>query len=121
MTFLYFVVDVCFYNYTSFKTDFLLHALLEKKKNIWIYFGSILFIDFLLLAHGKLFLLYALLYFLNRRMKGSRENLKSVLARFLILYILYKMGVFFLFHTFAFEIFGFLITILVLCITHKKN
>lgn len=120
MTFLYFLVDVCFYNYTSFKTDFLLHALLDKKENVWVYFICILCIDFLLLAHGKLFLLYTLLYFFNRKIKGTNENIKSVFTRFIVLYIFYKIGVLILFHTFVFEVFGFLITLLVLFITHKK-
>lgn len=120
MTFLYFLVDVCFYNYTGFKTDILLHALLDKKENKWVYFGSILFIDFLLLLRGKFFLLYTILYLLNQKIKGSYERIESIYLRFFILYVLYKLLVFFLFHTFVFEIFGFFINLLLIFITHKK-
>lgn len=120
MTFLYFVLDVCFYNYTPFKTDILLHALLDKKENKWIYFGSILLIDFLLLAKGKLFLIYLVLYFFNKKIKYSYQNIREVYLRFIVLYILYKIGVFFLFHAFVFEIFGFFINLLLIFITHKK-
>lgn len=120
MTFLYFVLDVCFYNYTLFKTDILLHTLLDKKEKKWIYFGSILFIDFLLHTDGKLFLVYTILYFLNQKIKGSYERMKSIYIRFFILYVLYKLFVFLLFHTFVFEIFGFFINLLLLFIMHKK-
>lgn len=120
MTFLYFVLDVCFYNYTGFKTDILLHSLLDKRENKWVYFGSILLIDFLLLARGKFFFLYTILYLFNKKIKGSYERIGSIYIRFFILYLLYKLFVFFLFHTFVFEIFGFLINLLIIFITHKK-
>lgn len=120
MTFLYFLLDVCFYNYTGFKTDILLHTLLEKKEKIWVYFGSILLIDFLLHFNGKFFLVYAILYFLSKKIKGSYERMKSIYFRFFILYILYKILVFCIFHTFVFEIFGFLINLLLIFLMHKK-
>ncbi len=120
MTFLYFILDVCFYNFTSFKTDILLSSLLEKKINVIVYVISILFIDLLLLAHGKLFLLYTILFLISRKIKCSYQNMGSIYKRFLILYIFYKIGVFFLFKTFVFEIFGFLINLLLIFLTHKK-
>lgn len=121
MTFLYFVVDICFYNYTSFKTDIILHALLEKKKNKFLFFLSLLFIDFLLQTYGRFFLLYTILYFINKRIKCSLETLLGVFSRFLLLYLLYKIGVFLLFWKFVFEPFGFFINLLLLGIMHKKK
>ena len=120
MTFLYFLVDVCFYNFTSFKTDILLHSLLDKKESIWVYFVSILLIDFLLLSYGKFFLLYAILFFINCRIKYSYQNIGSIYKRFFFLYLFYKIGVYLLFHTFVFEIFGFIINLLLIFIMHKK-
>ncbi len=120
MTFLYFVLDIVFYNYTSLKTNFLLLSFLEQKEKKWIFFASILLIDCLLLAKGKLLILYTTLYLLNKKIKCSYQYMESLFLRFIILYILYKIGVFCLFHTFTFEIFGFLIHFLMILIMHKK-
>ncbi len=120
MTFLYFLLDVCFYNYTSIKTDFLLHALLEKKERKFMYFISIMAIDFLLLAKGKLFLLFMILYGINKILKLSYQNIKEVFLRFFLFYLIYKLGVYILFKTFVFDYFGFAINFLVLYIFHKK-
>lgn len=121
MIFLYFVLDVCFYNFTSFKTDILLHSLLDKNKHTWVYFVTMLFIDFLLLAHGKFFLLYTILFFINKKIKYSYQSIGSLYKRFLFLYFLYKIVVFLLFSTFGFEVFGFGINLLILFVTHKKS
>ncbi len=120
MTFFYFILDVCFYNYTGFKTDILLHSLLEKKEKKWVYFFSIFLIDFLLLARGRFFLLYSILYLLNRKIKGSFYRIGSIYMRFFILYIFYKLFVFLFFHTFVFEIFGFFLNLLLIFIMHKR-
>lgn len=120
MTFLYFVLDTCFYNYTFFKTDFLLHTLLEKKHTKIFYFLSILAIDILLFTKGKIFLLYTILYFLNKKIKFSYQNIHGIFFRFFFLYFFYKIGIFLLFQNFNFDIFGFLISLLVLFICHKK-
>lgn len=120
MSILYFILDTCFYNYTFFKTDFLLHTLLEKKTTKIFYFLSILAIDLLLLARGRIFLLYTILYFLNKRIKLSYQNIRTIFLRFFLLYFVYKIGVFLLFQNFTFDIFGFFISLLVLYICHKK-
>lgn len=120
MTFLYFLLDVCFYNFTSFKTDILLHSLLDKKKNSFLYFGSILFIDFLLRSYGKFFLIYTILFIINCKIKYSYQNIGSVFKRFFVLYVLYKIGVFFLFGTISFDIVGFFINLLIIFILNKK-
>lgn len=120
MTLLYFFLDVCVYNYTSFRTDFLLHALLEKRENKLFYFGSILWIDWLLVAQGKLFLLYAILYGINKKIKLSYQEIKFVFWRFLIVYILYKIGIFLLFHQFVFDCIGFFFNLVLLFLLHKK-
>ncbi len=120
MTFLYFLLDVCFYNYTFIKTDFLLHALLEKKESKFMYFISIMTIDFLLLVKGKLFLLFLILYGINKILKLSYQNIKEVFLRFCLLYLIYKLGVYVLFKTFVFDCLGFAINFLVLYVFHKK-
>lgn len=115
MTFLYFIVDVCFYNFTSFKTDFLLHAILEKKEPKLFFWLALLGIDFLLNTHLKLFLLYLFLFFLNHQWKLSLEK------RFLLNFLFYKIGVFLFFQTFFFDPWGFFITFLYLFISHKNK
>ena len=120
MTFLYFIFDVCLYNYTMLKTDFLVHSLLDKKENKYIYFFSILFIDFLLLAKGRLFLIYSILFFLNKRIKLTSQNITSLFIRFFLLYIIYKIGVLLLFQKFVFDIYGFLFNLIIIFISYKK-
>ena len=120
MTFLYFIFDVCLYNYTMLKTDFLVHSLLDKKENKYIYFFSILFIDFLLMTKGQFFLIYTILFFLNKKIKISYQNITSLFLRFFILYIIYKIGVFLLFQKFVFDILGFLFNLIIIFVSYKK-
>lgn len=120
MTFLYFVFDVCLYNYTMLKTDFLVHSLLDKKENKYFYFASILFIDFLLMTKGKLFLIYSFLFLLNKKIKISYQNVTSLFIRFFLLYLIYKIGVFLLFQKFIFDIYGFLFNLIILFVSYKK-
>lgn len=120
MTFLYFVLDICLYNYTMLKTDFLVHSLLDKKENKYFYFFSILFIDFLLVTKGRLFLIYTILFILNKKIKLSYQNITSIFLRFFILYLIYKIGILLLFQKFIFDIYGFLFNLVIIFISYKK-
>lgn len=120
MTFLYFVLDVCFYNFTSIKTDFLLQIFFERKENKFFYYGSLIFIDWLLLANGKFFLLYVLLSILNKKIKLSYQDIQFLFLRFFLLYVFYKIGIFLLFQQFIFDWLGFIFNLLLLFLLHKK-
>lgn len=85
-----------------------------------MYFISIMTIDFLLLVKGKLFLLFLILYGINKILKLSYQNIKEVFLRFCLLYLIYKLGVYVLFKTFVFDCLGFAINFLVLYVFHKK-
>ena len=120
MIFLLFLLDVCFYNFTLLKTDFLLHILLDKKEKKFFFFLILIWIDLVLKAHLKFFFLYTILSFLNKKIKLSYDRMSSIISRFFLSYFLYKIGVFLLFGTFFFDIYGFLVTFLYLLICHKK-
>ncbi len=120
MIFLHFLVDVCFYNFTPFKTDFLLLEATSVKNNKLMYFFSIIAIDLLLYTQGKIILLFTILFFLNQFLKISYQNISKIFLRFFYLYFFYKIGIFLLFHTFVFDLFGFLFNLLLLYLWHKK-
>ena len=120
MTFLFFLLDVTFYNLTPFKTDFLLHIFSEKKENKALFFLTLLWIDFVLKANLKFFILYFLLFWLNRFFKLPDTHLSYTIKRFILNYIFYKIGVLVLFHTFFLDFWGFFITFLFLIISHKS-
>lgn len=85
MAILYFLLDICFYNYTFLKTNFLLLSIFDKKTklfNILIY----LLIDLLLSCHGFIFLLFTIFIFINSKIK-----IRNKIIRFIFFYLIYSL------------------------------
>lgn len=87
MTFLLFLVDVCFYNYTSLKTYFLLLSIFDKRTKLNIIFY--LLIDLIIGANFLLFITYTLLFILNKFLK-----LRNIFLRFTVIFLIYKLLIF---------------------------
>lgn len=111
MTIIYFLIDICFYNYTSINTNLILLSLLNKKEKIYSLFLIIL-IDILLNLQGHYFFISLILYFFNQKIKLSYINIKDLILRYFINYTLYLILVLIIFHTWNFQILGILIDLL---------
>lgn len=118
MIYLHFLLDICFYNFTPFKTNLCLLPLLEKR-DFKIFFIWILFIDFLLSFHLRYFFIFLLLYFFNRFIKLPRSFF-YLAVRFIFLFLLYHLLAFLLFQQIEFNFWGFLIDLLFLRIESLK-
>ena len=70
--------------------------------------------------HHLLWIVFFILYGINKILKLSYQNIKEVFLRFCLLYLIYKLGVYVLFKTFVFDCLGFAINFLVLYVFHKK-
>lgn len=120
MIFLYFLLDLTFYNYTAWKTHFFLLTFLEKKKNDKITFFLILLIDYLLTYKGKFFLSFFFLFLINRQIKISYESWTSNYSRFFLLFVLYQVFTHLLYHKIAIDPVGFLLTLIFVGFGYKK-
>ena len=120
MIFLLFLLDVCFYNYTSISSFFILNSFLEPKEKKSYFFIFLLLIELLLHTHFRFFLLLSLLFFFNSFCKLPKDKTYFQLIRFLLNYLLLQIGFLLLFHTFVFDALGLLIPFLFLRICHKK-
>lgn len=120
MIFLYFLLDLTFYNYTAWKTHFFLLTFLEKKKNDKITFFLVLLIDYLLTYKGKFFLSFFFLFLINRQIKISYENWTSNYSRFFLLFVLYQVFTYLLYHKITIDPVGFLLTLIFVGFGYKK-
>lgn len=120
MIFLYFLLDLTFYNYTAWKTHFFLLTFLEKKKNDKITFFLVLLIDYLLTYNGKFFLSFFFLFLINRQIKISYESWTSNYSRFFLLFVLYQVFTYLLYHKIAIDPVGFLLTLIFVGFSYKK-
>ncbi len=119
MIYLHFLLDICFYNFTPFKTNLCLLPLLEKR-DFKFFFIWILMIDFLLSFHLRYFFIFLVLHFFNRFIKLPHSFYYLVL-RFCLLFVLYHLFVFVLFQKLEFNIWGFFIDLLFLRIECLKS
>ncbi len=120
MIFLYFLLDVVFYNYTSWQTHLFLLAFLEKKSKTKTLLLFAFIIDYLLSYQGKFFLPFLLLWFLNQSLKISYEQWTSHYLRFFLLYGIYQTLTFLLFHILTIQAKGLLLTLLFVGFSYKK-
>jgi len=120
MIFLYFLLDLTFYNYTAWKTHFFLLTFLEKKKNDKITFFLALLIDYLLTYKGKFFLSFLFLFLINSQIKISYESWTSNYSRFFLLFVLYQVFTYLLYHKIAIDPVGFLLTLIFVGFGYKK-
>lgn len=121
MIFLYFLLDVAFYNYTAWSTHIFLITFLEKKKKNLASFFLALLIDYLLAYKGKFFLIFLVLYILNRELKISYDKWTSVFFRFFLLFVSYHFLTLLLFHQIVFDPIGLGITILFVGFSYKNS
>ncbi len=121
MIFLFFVLDIVFYNYTHLKTNFVLLSLLEKEEPKSSLFLSFWAVDFLLGLNGKFFLLFFLLYLISSLFKGSLYSINYLFLHFVLLYSFYKILVLILFHTFSLDSIGLVLNLLFIYVMHKKE
>ncbi len=119
MIFLYFILDVCIYNYTNFQTNILMLSFFEPKLKI-PYFLTILFIDYLLLSKGKIFIIYSILYFINKKIKLNNFGNSNLFIKFIILNSIYICLTLILFQKAIFNIGGIIINFIILFICYKK-
>lgn len=119
MILIYFLLDICFYNFTIFPTYLFLIPLVEKEHNLFsflFYMG----IAFLLLNFSWKFLcLFILLYVINTKIKIKTPNFKRVFFCFCILYFFFFLFSFLLYQKIIINTFGLLITIFFLFFSYK--
>lgn len=120
MTILYFILDICFYNFTSFKTHLLLLSFLEKKKENLFHFLEFLFIEIILQTHGKLLFILILLFFFNKKLKIPNTSVFAYTKRFFLLFLLYQILTFLFFQKFVFSLSGIMISLFFLIISYKN-
>lgn len=118
MIWLYFFLDILFYNFTPWKTNLILLSLYEKE-NSFFYFFSCLLLDIFLQGYGRWFLLFLGLYFLSKKMK--RNHFKTTFYSFILLYLLYTVFILLFFQVFSFSTIGILINFLFLFISYKNR
>lgn len=121
MILLYFLLDLCFYNFTALKTNLILLSLLDKDNNKYFYFFISLIIDYLLQGKGKLFLILAILFFLNKYIKGSYNQSIKIIGRFLILFLFFQMLTLIFFKHWTFNLPGFLLNIIFALFGYKNT
>ena len=119
MILLYFFMDVCFYNYTSWKTTLFLVSLTEKDEKFLSFLFYLTGITLLLHASFKFFLLGLILYIFTKKINITTPNFKRCFLCFFILYILYQFLAYLFFQKVIFSISGFLINIAFLFFSYK--
>lgn len=120
MTFLILLLDICFYNFTPLKTNLFLLMLLNKKEKFLPYLFVGVILEIFLKTYGRFFIIWLLLYFLNQKIKIC-PSFFEVFIRFLQLYIIYLILVYFLFGKFVFQISGLLVNLLFVTISYKNE
>lgn len=117
---LYFLLDVVFYNYTGWATQIFLLTFLEKenKKVFTLLFAFI--IDYLLFYKGKFFLLFLILYFVNKQVRLSYYRWSSSFLRFLLLFFIYQLVIVGITKNLYISPFGFLINLIFVAFSYKN-
>lgn len=119
MLLLYFFMDVCFYNYTSWKTNLILVSLIEREKRFFPFLFYLTGITLLLHASMKLFTLFFILYILTKKISIATPNFRRSFLSFFFLYLLYQFLSYLFFQKVIFSFSGFLINIAFLFFSYK--
>ncbi len=119
MILLYVLIDICFYNYTNWKTHiFLVSFLNHQKKEFFIPIA--IAIDFFLHAKGRFFLILLILYFSSEKITYTAHHFPKRCLHYFILYVLYQLLTFIFFHKITFNFFGVIIDLLFVYISDNK-
>ncbi len=121
MIFLYFLLDIAFYNYTSCQTALFLLAILEKWENKYIPILASIFFDYLLHMRGRFALIFIMLYLLNKYLKVTKNTIAKRIFQFSILLFFYTLVVFLMYHKWTWNLSGLLVTFFFVVFSYKKK
>ena len=117
---LYCLLDIVFYNYTNLYTQIFLLTFLEKENKRFFSLFFALIIDYLFVCKGKFFLVFLILFLLNRYLRLNHYKLSSHFLRFFILYVLYQILIFGITRSFYWNLFGFLLNLIFVGFSYKN-
>lgn len=120
MTFLYFLLDIVFYNFTPWKTTIFLLSFAEKEKNISKLF-QVLIADYLFHGKGRLFFLFFTLFLINKPIKLNNYRRKELTIRILFLNMTFLLLLYIIKQVCLLDKIGFCITLLFLQFSYKRK
>ena len=120
MIFLYFLLDIVLYNYTSCKTLLYLVAIIEKQEKKYVPILTAMLFDYLLAMQGKLAIHFTILFFINQKIKITSHTLKKRIIHFCLLVVMDLLFVFILYHQWIGNLCGIVVTLFFVLFSYKK-